>query len=212
MPTFVQRLVAGWLLLLLAIAWPGAATAQTAAHTVAKAAGPQPFGLVVGQSTLDDAVARWTEAGAVVTGKGYAAIGAGSGIDGFSGQAAERVLLIDIESTDLEGPRPARFSFFDGVLYAIHVVLKPVVSGNRSNAQQLTEPELLAFEQRLRDKYGRPDQSLRDMVAGKKPNVFIWNIGNNALMFTTLTLQGHTVSFNNPALLKKANAYIDQAA
>lgn len=188
-----------------------AALVLPSAVLAARTAPPEPFGLVLGKATLQEAEAKWTADDAVIINRGYAGVGAGSGVDGWAKRAAERIYLVDVAAVDFEGTRPVRFAFFDGTLFSVHTVLKPLLNKGTS-AQNLSEEEVLALKDGLRQRYGPPTRELRDITAGKKPNVFVWSFGANSLTLTVGTLYGSTLSYSNAALVKAADAYKRKAA
>jgi len=197
-------------LAVLALVMPAMSNAQAASASTPQRALTAPFGLTLGKASLPEAEAKWAEEGAVVTNRGYAAIGAGSGINGLAKSSAEKILLVDIDAVDFEGKRPARFVFFDGVLFSVQTVLKPLLNKG-TNVQNLSEQEVSDLETQIRQRYGAPNHELRDMTAGKKPNVLIWDFGQNTLTLTIGTLAGSTLSYTNTALAKKANDYKEKA-
>lgn len=198
-------------LTLTALAMPSASNAQAESAAATQRALPVPFGFALGKVTLQEAEAKWEAEGAVIIARGYAAIGAGSGIDGVSEAAAERIVLVDVEEVELEGKRPARFVFFDGVLYSIQTVLRPFFKKGGTNSQYLSVQEVLDLEKQIRQRYGAPNRELRGLGSGKKPNVLIWTFGRNTLTLTIETLGGSMLVYSNTLLAQKADAYKKKA-
>jgi hypothetical protein len=162
--------------------------------------------LTVGKTTLENAEAAWHEGSARLRQKGHLAIGFGSGADALGTIGLEQVLLVDVEGVDFEGFKAARYGFVDGVLYSVQVSLGLDLSKQKSVAsQELSKAELDALEARLRNEHGKPTREGRDLLAGKRPNILVWRVGQEEL---TLARSIHTfLRLENPALVKKVLEY-----
>lgn len=168
---------------------------------------PVPSGFVLGKTTLAEAEAVWEADKSVIVGRAHAAIGAGSGLDKTSKLAADKIDLVDIQSVEFEGPRPARFAFFEGVLFSVQSVLKPFIQLKTAPVPELSDEQLHALEQALRQQYGPPSQALRDFAAGKKPDVLVWNYGGDTLTISINAFNGSRLLYTNGARAKLAEKY-----
>lgn len=168
---------------------------------------PEGQDLRPGKTTLEEAQKTWDAANASSIGRGKLAIGGGSGLDGMSKVALDQVDLIDQRGVDFEGLPVARYAFVDGVLYAITAQLDRGLAGTRSEFKQLSADELEALQQELRRKYGKPSQVTKDMFAGKKPNIFIWNLRENELILQLRPAMGSSLVLRNKALAQKVETY-----
>ncbi len=169
-------------------------------------ASPVPFEFRLGTTTLSDAEVRWQQAGVRQAGRGHLALGTGSGRDGGGSVAAENILLVDIEGVDFEGARTTRFGFYDGVLYLVQARLRSMLRDDASNPTQLDETGMKKLEQSLRAKYGPPTSILKDMYAGKTPNVYLWKFASDELVLTTNPMSSTLVLVHRPSK-KKADLY-----
>jgi hypothetical protein len=160
---------------------------------------------VVSKTTLVEAREIWTSCNASTVSEGHLAIGGGSGKDGLSTVGLEQVLLVTVAGVDFEGLPVARYAFVDEVLYAISAQVRKTVSKD-SPFKQLTNDELAELEQALTRKYGKP-RALRDMGAGKKPNLFIWDLRENEMILSESILSGYHLTLQNKTLAKKVDAY-----
>jgi hypothetical protein len=168
---------------------------------------PVPYGFTLGKTTLAEAEAKWQAESSNILGRGTAAIGAGSGADGAARHSAEKIHLVDLASVELEGVRPARFAFFDGVLFSVQSVLNSYIDLKRAkNALALTEQEIDDFEKQVRQRYGSPSKACRDDSAGKKPDVLVWKYGDDTLTVITRGLR-RQILYTNTALAKQAADY-----
>lgn len=124
------------------------------------------------------------------------ALGTSSGIELKGKIAAEKVLLIDVSSTDFEGLTTARFGFFDNRLYRIQASLVSVLNGAMS--ANLTDDQLKAFTAKLRAKYGKPSQELRTLLADSAsgPDVLVWSLPNGKLTLNTNLINGSLILSN----------------
>jgi hypothetical protein len=123
-------------------------------------------------------------------------------VDGGDPVAAEKILLVDIEDVDFAGVRTTRFGFCDGVLYLVQARLRGLLRDNAANSTQLDESGIKKLEQSLRAKYGPPTSVLKDMYAGKKPNVFLWKFGDDEFVLTTNPMSSALVMANKPTKQK----------
>lgn len=161
----------------------------------------------VSKTTLAEARETWSACDARILSEGNLAIGGGSGKDGMSRVGLKQVLLVTVEGVDFEGLPIARYAFVDEVLYAVTAELQTIVNQD-SPFKLLTKDELAEFQKTLNRKYGKP-RGLMDLFGGvdKKPNIFIWDMRANELVFTKNTLQGSQLILQNKALAKKVQAY-----
>lgn len=181
---------------------------HTDSASLANAAEPVvPFGFQLGKTTLELAAQQWKKVGAKITGQGYAAIGAGSGVDGWAKLSAKKIILIDVAETPFEVTRTARFTFYDGVLYSIQTKLHESPAWRKQPANQLDKKAIDALEADLRHKYGPPTQAARDMFAGKTPNVLVWAFGPNHLVLYKGGLNASFLGFTNQPLRIQAERY-----
>ena len=148
----------------------------------------------------------WAARDASVFSEGHLAIGGGSGVDGLSQVGLEQVLLVTVAGVEFEALPVARYAFVDEVLYAISAQLRKNYSKEKSPFKELSDEELVQLELSLTRKYGKP-RKLRDMGAGKKPNIFIWDLRENELSLTAGGLSGYNLTLRNKALTKKVDAY-----
>lgn len=185
--------------LILGMAYFGAGLA---AHADPNAA-PAP---VVSKTSLAEARDMWATRNATVFSEGHLAIGGGSGVDGLSQVGLEQVLLVTVTGVDFEALPVARYAFVDEVLYAISAQLRNGYSKDKYPFKELDDEELSQLENSLTSKYGKP-RALRDMGAGKKPNILIWDMKENELSLTKGGLSGYNLTFRNKALTKKVHAY-----
>jgi hypothetical protein len=160
----------------------------------------------VGKTKLKDAMAFWHEQGAKTIQAGYLAVGAGSGIDRASQYSVEQVVLVDESGTDFEGLTLARYCFVDEVLFSIQGNLSSVFHENKTGSNQLSKVDVDDLEKRLMAKYGQPNRSGKDLLAGKKPNILIWDIEGNELVLHTSGLQ-NSLTLANKELSRKAADY-----
>jgi hypothetical protein len=160
---------------------------------------------VVSKTSLAEAREMWTSCNASTVSEGHLAIGGGSGKDGMSRVGLEQVLLVTVSGVDFEGLPVVRYAFVDEVLYAISAQVRKTVS-NESPFKELTNDELSQLEQALTRKYGKP-RGLRDMGAGKKPNLFLWDLRENEMSLSESILSGYHLTLRNKALAKKVDAY-----
>src|SRR5579863_451657 len=119
--------------------WLGALCCVMAAH--ASAASPQlPYGLQLGHSTVEQAEASWSAAGAHEAQRGNAAAAGARAVDGMGTLPNPHILLIDVPATGFEGfsDRVTRFQFFDGTLFAVTVRLNRTFDQNVPKDQQLS--------------------------------------------------------------------------
>lgn len=178
--------------------------AVCAANVTAQEA-PGPF--TVGQTSYEQADAAWADQGAVVARRGHLGVGAGSGVDGLGRYAVNEVQLVDVSGADFEGMKVVRYAFVDGTLFSITARLNSIFAEDKAGSNGLSEPELKEFEQKLRAKYGPPTRSLRDMFAGKKPNVFVWDFRDRELILHLLSGIRSSLQLRSKALSKKADQY-----
>ncbi len=167
-----------------------------------------PFGFQLGTTTLDMAAQQWKNVNAKITGQGYAAIGAGSGVDESAKLSAKKIILIDVADTPFEVTRTARFEFYDGVLYSIQTVLHESLVWRKQPANQLDGKAVDALEATLRQKYGPPTHVGRDMFAGKTPNMLSWEFGPNHLVLYKGGLRESFLGFTNQPLRVQAEHYV----
>jgi hypothetical protein len=166
-----------------------------------------PDAVSVGRTTYEQAASIWSSVGGTVLQRGKLSVGAGSGVDGAGHYAVEQVTLIDVSGIDFEGLRLARYGFVDGVLFSVQARLDTVFRENRAGSNELSEAELQSLEARLRAKYGNPSRSARDLFAGTKPNVLIWDLRDNELILHLVPGVGSSLVLRNKALTRKVEAY-----
>lgn len=165
-----------------------------------------PDAVSVGRTTYDQATSIWSSAGAAIVQSGKLAVGAGSGVDGSARYSVEQVTLTDVSGIDFEGLKLARYGFVDGVLFSVQARLDTVFRENRAGSNELTAAELQGLEARLRAKYGNP-RSARDLFAGTKPNVLIWDLRDNELILHMNPGVASSLVLRNKALTRKVEAY-----
>ena len=184
------------------------AAANTDSTSLATSTEPLvPFGFQLGKTTLEMAAQQWKNAGAKITGQGYAAIGAGSGMDDSAKLSAKKIILIDVADTPFEVTRTARFTFYDGVLYSVQTVLHESSIWRKQPANQLDGKAVDELEATLRQKYGPPTYAGRDMFAGKTPNMLVWEFGPNHLVLYKGGLRESFLGFTNQPLRIEAERY-----
>jgi hypothetical protein len=192
----VPRALAGLLVSLAAFLVPPTAHAdQNAAQSP-----------VIGKTTLAEARELWAAGDARIVSEGHLAIGGGSGTDGHSQVGLEQVLLVTVEGVDFEALPTARYAFVDNVLYATSAQLHNKTAKIYSPFKELSDDDMAQLLQTLTKKYGKP-RGLRDIVADKKPNVFIWDLRDNELVLNISMLYGYHLTLKNKALEKKVEAY-----
>jgi len=169
------------------LAKDGGSAAQSAAPNV-------DFVYRLGQTTLDEARAYWSQNGMKIVGAGHLALGGGSGMDGAGRVSAEKVLLVDVSGVDFEGISNARFGFFDNTLYRIQATLTPI-SLKGSTATSYTDEQMKALGIALRKKYGAPSREQRTLLADKKlgNDVLIWNLPTGKLTLTAIAINGSLI-------------------
>ena len=148
----------------------------------------------LGQTTLDEARAYWSQNGIKILGAGHMALGGGSGMDGAGRVSAEKVLLVDVSGVDFEGISNARFGFYDNTLYRIQATLTPI-SRKGSTTRSYTDEEMKSLGVALRKKYGAPSREQRTMFANKKSgnDVLIWNLPTGKLTLTAIAINGSLI-------------------
>ncbi len=199
-----------------AMAQPASEAGRSPSASAASATQPGdpliPFGFVFGRTTRDEALAAWEAADVVVTGRGHAGVGAGSGVDGQSTLPVDRIFLIDVHAVPFFGTRPARFAFLDDKLYSVQTVLSRTLLPNQrgDNSQSLSPEELRALQADLRERFGAPTRTARDLMAGKEPDIMEWKLGARTLVLTTSALPGARLTLTDPVLAKKAKQASDE--
>ncbi len=170
-----------------------------------------PFGFVFGRTTKDEALATWSAADALVTGRAHAAVGKG-GVDGLSTLQVERIFLVDVHAVPFFGTRPARFAFLDDELYSVQTVLSRTLVPSRrgDNSQSLSPEEIKTLQTDLRRRFGAPTRTARSLMASKEPDIFEWKLGARTLMLTTNAVLGATLTLTDPVLAKKAKQANDE--
>ncbi|MFC5479105.1 hypothetical protein [Massilia suwonensis] len=161
---------------------------------------------VISKTTLAEAREMWAACDANIVSAGNLAIGGGSGKDGMSTVGLEQVVLVTVAGVDFEGLPVARYAFVDEVLYAISVQLRNSFSRDKPLFKELSDADLSQLEQSLTSKYGKP-RALKDMGAGKKPNIFIWDLQDSEMTLTNTIIPGYRLSLVNKTLAKKVDAY-----
>jgi hypothetical protein len=161
---------------------------------------------VISKTTLVEARGMWTTLDAHVVSEGHLAIGGGNRLDGLSKVGLEQVLLVTVEGVDFEGLPVARYAFVDELLYAISAQLRNSFSKEKSAFKELSDEELAQLEQSLTRKYGKP-RGLKDLVAGKKPNILVWDLRESEMTLTKSDLSGYHLALRHKALVKKVDAY-----
>ena len=184
---------------------PGVAQDAPAA---APASAPRPaFAYQLGQTTLDEARAYWSQSGVKVLRSGHMALGTGSGIDGVGKVSAEKVLLVDVSGVDFEGVPTARFGFFDNKLYRIQASLASPL--NRDSSANYTDQQTNALGVTLRKKYGAPSEEHRTLYAEKKPgnDVLVWKLPDGKLTLTANALN-RSLILSNEKMEADIKAYV----
>jgi hypothetical protein len=161
---------------------------------------------IVSKTTLAEARDIWATGNASTVSEGHLAIGGGNGRDGFSKVGLEQVLLVTVAGVDFETLPVARYAFVDEVLYAISAQFRERLSKDKSAFKELTDEEISQLEESLTRKYGKP-RGLRDLGAGKKPNIFIWDLRENEMILAKSVMSGYQLTLRNKALAKKVDAY-----
>jgi hypothetical protein len=186
----------GVLLLATGLAAESPGRAQDAPAAVPAPAARPAFAYQLGQTTLDEARAYWSQGGVKVLRSGHMALGTGSGADGVGKVSAEKVLLVDVSGVDFEGLSTARFGFFDNRLYRIQASLASPL--NRATSANLSDEEIKALGVKLRKKYGAPSEQIRTLYADKKsgPDVLVWKLPDGKLTLTANALNGSLILSN----------------
>lgn len=136
------------------------------------------------KTTLEEALQYWQESDATILAHGNLAVGAGSGSDNRGLAFDKDVDLIDVKDIEFEGLNTARFMFYKGVLYGIQVRLQEGLF-KENQSLNVSAEALDAFRKGLMKKYGNPNESLRSFFSsGKKPDILIWHLMENRLIFT----------------------------
>lgn len=180
--------------------WAQAPEGQETSSRVASSLRP-------GKTTLEEAQGVWEATNASTISRGKLAIGGGSGVDRMSKVALDQVDLIDQRGVDFEGLPVARYAFVDGTLYAITAQLDQGLQRSRGEFKQLSADELDTLQKELSRKYGPPNKVAKDMFAGKRPNIFIWNLRENELVLQVRPGLGSSLTMQNKALAQKVESY-----
>jgi hypothetical protein len=145
-----------------------------------------PMLLVPAKTTLAEAIQFWQERGMLILGRGHLALGSGSGVDNASEAFDKDVDLIDVDGVDFEGISLARFLFFKGSLYGIQSKLtSPLFKDKQVQRLNFNSEKLDELRKNLLKKYGKPQETSRTFMAtGKKPDVFVWHLNGNRLVFS----------------------------
>ncbi len=158
---------------------------------------------VPGQTQAETIFAYWQTQQVKILGRGYLALGSGSGLDNVSKAYDKNVELIDVTGVDFEGLQTARFLFHKGVLFGVQSRLKTPFKDKKPQDLNLTADELDALEKTLIKKYGKPNNSQRSLAAdGKKPDILSWNLKDNRLIFSANSLAASLI-LTNPAIEKE---------
>jgi hypothetical protein len=137
------------------------------------------------KTTLEEAEAYWKQSGKTITGRGFMALGSGSGADGLGKAFDKNAEILDVQGINFEGIDEARFVFYKGSLYAVQATMMSQYHVGKPR-RQYTEQESNAIKDGLLKKYGKPTESLRSVSAkAKKPDVFVWQLQGNKLVFTS---------------------------
>ena len=161
---------------------------------------------IISKTTLSEARAMWAASEANSVSEGNLAIGGGNRVDGLSTVALEQVLLVTVAGVDFESLPTARYAFVDEVLYAISAQLRPASTKNKLQFKELSDEEISQLEQALTRKYGKP-RGLKDLIAGKKPNILVWDLRENEMTMSKSGLSGYSLTLKNKALAKKVDDY-----
>jgi hypothetical protein len=177
-----------------------------AAPTRKAAALPKvPFGFVLGQTTLEDARGAWNASDSKILAQGYAAFGAGSGVDFLGNSRNDKQYMVDIANADFEGTYNTRFSFFDHVLYSLTIKFTSLLQKEPPQDKKYAIEDVKFIETALRAEYGPPSHSERDLMAGKSPNILAWDFSSNRLLlYYGIDAQ---LSYFNINLAKAADQY-----
>ncbi|MFL6656924.1 MAG: hypothetical protein ACJ8GW_02530, partial [Massilia sp.] len=162
---------------------------------------------VIGKTTLAEARELWAAGDARIVSEGHLAIGGGSlTMDGERKLGLEQVLLVTVDGVDFETLPVARYAFVDQVLYAVSAPTHNMFAKVKSPFKDLSPEELAQLEQSLTRKYGKP-RGLKDMGAGRKPNIFVWDLRENELVLSEGIMSGLVLTLKNKALAKKVDGY-----
>ncbi len=172
----------------------------------ARASQPEAPAPIISKTTLAEARAMWSASEATIVSEGHLAIGGGNGVDGLSTVGLEQVLLVTVSGVDFEKLPVARYAFVDEVLYAVSAQLRKGYSNVEPPYKVLSDEELSQLKETLMRRHGKP-RALKDMGAGKRPNIFIWDLREDELVMTEGGLSGYTLARRNKALAKKVDAY-----
>lgn len=190
----LRSLCIGWSGLLFALFVVGGATVAAENEVPTEEAKPAvvPIEYRLTRTTRDEAVAYWQASGARLIGRGYLALGSGSGVDNVAKAVDRDVELIDVSGVDFEGMNAARFVFNRGVLYSIQVDMASLLNQRSAVVMQYSAEEIEAVEKRLRSKYGKPQQ-VNSILSGrgKKPDILIWKVDGNTLTFVSNSLNAN---------------------
>lgn len=138
------------------------------------------------RTTREEAVAYWQASGASLIGRGYLALGTGSGGDNLAKALDRDVELVDVSGVDFEGMNTARFIFNKGVLYGIQADMASLLNQRSPVMMKYSAEEIDTVEKRLRSKYGKPRQINSILTGiGKKPDILIWKLGGSTLSFVS---------------------------
>ncbi len=177
----VWRLLAAVPVLALLVCAPPAVAEKARAHEA-----PQPFGLTMGKSSLDEAQAMWKKENASVVGRGFGDAKPGYGDNDKEGVANERIEMVDVDGLPLDQLQRARFGFFSGTLYFL-----------RYQFAEGTDFEKL-FRQ-VTAKYGAPTRQ-----SGFGDLVYEWKFGAVRLAMEKKFIGQHTMFFVHEPVATKA--------
>jgi len=160
---------------------------QLAANGAGKPA-PQPFELILGRSTLNDARKIWQREGGSITASGYGEAMPAAGDNNPDGIPNPRVELFDVKGLPIDRLSTARFGFFDGGLYFIEYKFE-----ERADFEKL----LL----QVTAKYGPPDHTPTGMN-----RTFEWQFGDVLLVLEDNFMGRDTMSFTHQSTRRAVSA------
>lgn len=183
-----------------------AVLASSPAVTAAREKPQVPFGFTIGVTTLDEARARWTEGGARVLGQGAATTGA-SALPTSAWGPADRIQIVQVADVSFEGvpARPAKFTFFDGVLFHVMQPFRPALKAEEKEyppkEKDPLDPKVL--EQTLRRRFGPPARAEKTILQG---TVLTWRFEGKTFVFLRGGIPAG-VMLVDEKIAKDANAY-----
>lgn len=165
---------------------------------------PAPLNYLPGKTTQQEAMDYWREQGMQIVSSGYLALGAGQGVDNMADAYMRDAEILDVRTPGIFDIPQVRFVFFKGVLYSVQASLRNTMP---NRAFTYSDADLEALRKQLVKKHGKPTEITRTYFgAAKKPDVSIWRLQGNELVFVANKHEA-SFSYTNPALGKKLEAH-----